>query len=249
MKKKNNNFIDKEVNKLHRILLVDDDPAISEMVQHFLEKEGFYVSTAVNGEEGLARFLNTSFHLILIDIMMPKLDGIETIKHIREQSAVPILIMSAKDSDVDKALGLGFGADDYIAKPFSMIELLARIKAAIRRSTTYSIQDEKAAKSNVITCGLLKIDIDNFSVMKNNEEIKLTSKEFALLKLFASHPNRVFTKEQIYSLIWKDDYFGDENVINVHIRRLREKIEDQPSAPKYIKTLWGIGYKWEGHNK
>lgn len=177
--------------------------------------------------------------------MMPKLDGIETMKIIREKSSVPILIMSAKDSDVDKALGLGLGADDYISKPFSMIEFSARIKAAIRRATKYSNSDKKN-ELLMINIRDLTMNVENFLVSKNNKAISLTSKEFDILKLFMQNPNRVFTKAQIYSFIWKDEYFGDENVINVHMRRLREKIEDNPSNPQYIKTLWGIGYKLEG---
>ncbi|GGB69409.1 response regulator transcription factor [Fictibacillus barbaricus] len=228
----------------HKILLIEDDISISEMVQSSLTKDGFIVTTAFNGEEGLTAFNTDSFDIVIVDIMMPKLDGMDVIKFIRERSSVPILIMSAKDSDVDKALGLGFGADDYIAKPFSVIELSARVKAAIRRATKYSTPEQKVEHPLVI--GKLKIDLANFSLSKNDIEINLTSKEFDILKLFVSHPNRVYTKAQIYNFIWNNEYYGDENVINVHIRRLREKIEDDPSNPRYIKTLWGIGYKWEG---
>ncbi|EKQ57428.1 MULTISPECIES: response regulator transcription factor [unclassified Clostridium] len=225
-----------------KILLVEDDISISEMVQNYLVKEGFSIVTAFDGVEAVEKFLKESFNLIVLDIMMPKLDGIEVIKIIRNKSMIPILIMSAKDSDVDKAIGLGFGADDYIAKPFSMIEFSARVKAAIRRATKYSNADKKEEKK-IININELLIDLDNFLVSKNGVGINLTSKEFEILKLFATHPSRVFTKAQIYSFVWNDDYFGDDNVINVHMRRLREKIEDNPSQPKYIKTLWGIGYK------
>jgi DNA-binding response OmpR family regulator len=226
------------------ILLVEDDEAIREMVANFLLLEGFEVTTANNGEEALQYCLNQTFDLVILDIMIPKLNGLEVLKVIREQAALPIIIMSAKDSDVDKALGLGLGADDYIAKPFSMLEFSARVKAVIRRATKYAGQIDH--KQDVIVIGNLKIDIVNFSINKNGQEVKLTSKEFAILKLFVTNRNRVFTKEQIYQLIWKDAYYGDENIINVHIRRLREKIEDDPSNPQYIKTLWGIGYKFEG---
>lgn len=226
----------------NRILLIEDDIAISEMVENYLRKEGFNITTAFNGEEGVSKFLNDSFDLIILDIMMPKLDGMEVMKIIRERSLIPILIMSAKDSDVDKAIGLGLGADDYIAKPFSMVELSARIKAAIRRANQYAKNDKKEDVS-IISVNDISIDLENYSVTKKGVNLQLTSKEFDILKLFISNPNRVFTKAQIYSFIWNDDYFGDENVINVHMRRLREKIEDNPSKPKYIKTLWGIGYK------
>jgi DNA-binding response OmpR family regulator len=228
----------------NRILLVEDDTSISEMVKSYLTKDGFIVTAAFDGEEGILKFLNNDFDLIILDLMMPKLDGIETLKIIREKGSIPILIMSAKDSDVDKAIGLGLGADDYIAKPFSMIEISARIKASIRRATKYSSSD-KREETQIISIGKLVIDLSNFLVSKSGEALQLTSKEFDILKLFIQNPNRVFTKAQIYSSIWKDEYYGDENVINVHMRRLREKIEDNPSNPQYIKTLWGIGYKLE----
>lgn len=226
------------------ILLVEDDEAIREMVDNYLTMEGFQVTTATNGEEALQNCLQKTFDLVILDIMIPKLNGLEVLKIIREQAALPIIIMSAKDSDVDKALGLGLGADDYIAKPFSMLEFSARVKAVIRRATKYSSQAEQ--KQEVLEIDNLKIDIVNFSITKSGQDIKLTSKEFSILKLFVTNRHRVFTKEQIYQTIWKDAYYGDENIINVHIRRLREKIEDDPSHPHYIKTLWGIGYKFEG---
>ena len=228
----------------NKVLIVEDDLAISEMVREYLIKDGFIVTTAFDGEEAILKYLNNDFDLLLLDLMMPKLDGIETMKIIREKSSVPILIMSAKDSDVDKAIALGLGADDYISKPFSMIEISARIKAGIRRATKYSNND-KNGEVLVIKVGKLTIDVENFLVSKHDQTIQLTSKEFEILKLFIQNPNRVFTKGQIYGFIWKDEYFGDENVINVHMRRLREKIEDDPSKPQYIKTLWGIGYKLE----
>ena len=227
-----------------RILLVEDDESISEMVEKYLRSEGFIITTVNNGEAAVKQNQSSAFDLIILDIMMPKLDGLEVLRIIRETSAVPILIMSAKDSDVDKALGLGLGADDYLAKPFSLLELSARVKAAIRRATQYS--REQQLNEDVIEIGDLKIDVTNFLVMKGKEHIKLTAKEFAILKLFASNQNRVFTKQQIYQLVWDDEYYGDENIINVHMRRLREKIEEEPSNPRYIKTLWGIGYKLEG---
>lgn len=227
-----------------KILLVEDDISISEMLKNYLTKEGFIVTTASDGEEGVAKFFHEYFDFIILDIMMPKLDGIEVMKIIREKSSVPILIMSAKDTDVDKAVGLGLGADDYISKPFSMIEISARIKANIRRATKYSNRhNEKKHGLEIMEINNLRIDLENFSVTKNNEIVQLTPKEFEILKLFVTNPSRVFTKAQLYSFVWKDEYFGDENVINVHMRRLREKIEDNPSDPRYIKTVWGIGYR------
>ncbi|WP_026693107.1 response regulator transcription factor [Peribacillus kribbensis] len=227
----------------NKILLVEDDTAISEMVSTQFVKEGFDVKAVFDGEEALRTFWEGAFDLILLDLMLPKLNGMEFLKRVREKSSVPILIMSAKDGDLDKALGLGFGADDYIAKPFSMIELVARVKAAIRRATSYSQQKPSQEERRTLAVGDLILDLDNFSLEKQGKDIKLTSKEFQILRLFLSHPNRVYTKAQIYSIVWEDEYYGDENVINVHMRRLREKIEEQPSQPRYIKTLWGIGYK------
>ncbi|MED0902935.1 DNA-binding response regulator [Bacillus cereus] len=226
----------------HHILLVEDDISIQEMVETYLVKEGFQVTIASDGEEGVNTYLKGSFDLIILDIMMPKLDGLEVVRIIREKSAVPILMMSAKDTDVDKAVGLGLGADDYICKPFSMIELAARVKAAIRRSTKYSAVE---SKDEAIQIGDLIIDPINFTVEKKGRQLKLTLKEFEILKLFVKNQNRVFTKAQIYTLVWNEEYYGDDNVINVHMRRLREKIESDPSNPEYIKTLWGIGYKLE----
>ncbi|MEK5415022.1 DNA-binding response regulator [Paenibacillus odorifer] len=230
-----------------RVLLIEDDEAISEMVRSYLVKEGYEVEAVFDGEVAERTFRTGGpFDLVLLDLMLPKRSGTDILQTIRAESLVPVLIMSAKDSDVDKALGLGFGADDYITKPFSMIELAARVKAAIRRAgyASPSIQvEDQAPVKQMISIGRLTVDLDNFSALKNGEEVKLTSKEFHILKLFVTHPGRVFTKAQIYASVWEDDYFGDENVINVHMRRLREKIEDDPSHPEYIKTLWGIGYK------
>lgn len=226
----------------NKILLVEDDIAINEMVKDYLIKEGFKVITAYDGYEALNIFNREAFDLILLDLMLPRINGMDLMRMIREKNMIPILIMSAKDSDVDKAVGLGLGADDYISKPFSMIELSARIKAALRRASQYS-KISKTEESSIIKLGDLEISLDNFSVLKNGDRIELTSKEFDILKLFVSNPSRVFTKAQIYNLVWNDNYYGDDNVINVHMRRLREKIEENPSQPKYIKTLWGIGYK------
>lgn len=232
----------------HRVLLVEDDEDISRIVYSYLVKEGYEVETAFDGEAAEKLFHSGGpYDLVLLDLMLPKRSGTDVLQSIRSGSLVPVLIMSAKDSDVDKALGLGFGADDYIAKPFSMIELAARVKAAIRRAGYASrgvhADNPVEEQNKMISLRDLTVDLDNFSVRKNGEEVKLTAKEFHILKLFVSNPGRVFTKAQIYSQVWADDYYGDENVINVHMRRLREKIEDDPSHPEFIKTLWGIGYK------
>ncbi|MFP7176739.1 winged helix-turn-helix domain-containing protein [Priestia filamentosa] len=232
----------------HRILIVEDDQFISDMVNENLTKEGFEVTAAFDGEEALEILNTQTFDVILLDLMLPKIDGMECLRMIRSKSMVPVLIMSAKDEDVDKALGLGLGADDYIAKPFSMLEVVARIKATIRRERHYkSSQAPKAGKderkNKIVRIGDLSINIEGFTVKKLDKKINLTAKEFNILKLLVSNPSQVYTKSQLYRAVWEDDYHGDENVINVHIRRLREKIEDNPSHPNYITTLWGIGYK------
>jgi two-component system response regulator VicR len=224
-----------------RILLIEDDAEISEMVSQHLQQEGMQVVAAFDGVAGVEQFGKQPFSLVLLDLMLPKQNGIDVLSQLRQQSTIPILIMSAKQSDFDKALGLGLGADDYIAKPFSLIELTARIRAAIRRSTQYSQAAEP--ESSVRVVGDLEIDLDNFWVRKHGQELKLTAKEFHILKLFVQHPKQVFTKTQIYNAVWDEEFFGDDNVLNVHIRRLREKIEDDPAEPRYILTLWGIGYK------
>ncbi|GGD59598.1 response regulator transcription factor [Paenibacillus nasutitermitis] len=224
------------------LLLVEDDRNIREIVSDHLTREGYQVVIAIDGEQAKRFFSQDVFDLIILDLMLPGINGMDLLQQIRLKSWIPVLIVSAKDGDVDKALGLGFGADDYLAKPFSLIELTARVKAAIRRSKVTSEANALSEARTILIFDLI-IDSDNFSVRKNGVEIKLTAKEFQILRLFAVHPNRVFTKAQIYEQIWNEEYYGDENVINVHMRRLREKIEDNPSTPRYIKTLWGIGYK------
>ncbi|TSB47800.1 response regulator transcription factor [Alkalicoccobacillus porphyridii] len=227
---------------MERILLVEDDLAISDMVRTFLIKEGFKVDAVFTGKEASNRFANDSYDLVLLDLMLPEINGMDFLQALRQNSYVPVIIISAKDGEADKAIGLGFGADDYMTKPFSMIELLARVKAAIRRSTQYKVPSQEEA-SPMIYIHELEMDLHNFIVKKNGLEINLTSKEWKILKLFLENPKKVMTKEQIYHSVWEDHYYGDDHVINVHMSRLREKIEDDPAKPKYIKTVWGIGYK------
>ncbi|SDC36754.1 DNA-binding response regulator, OmpR family, contains REC and winged-helix (wHTH) domain [Terribacillus halophilus] len=227
------------------IMLVEDDAQINEMVSDHLKKEGYEVFSVFDGQAALDLFARKSVDLIILDLMLPSVNGLDMLQLIRRKSMLPILIMSAKDSDVDKALGLGFGADDYIGKPFSLIELTARVKAVLRRSKQYSLPVEE--KEQLVQVRDLIIDLNNFSVSKRGEKINLTAKEFQILRLLATSPNQVFTKGQLFESVWKEAYYGDDNVINVHIRRLRGKIEDDASAPMYIKTVWGIGYKMEMH--
>lgn len=224
-----------------KILLVEDDIEISTMLKNFLITENFEVITALDGESACEKFFSDNFSLVLLDLMIPKINGIEVMSKIREHNTVPIIIISAKDTDSDKTLGLGLGADDYITKPFSVTEVLARIKANIRRSTQYTMGT--SMEQPVITQGVLSMNLNDYSVKKNGKEIELTAKEFEILKLLLQNPKKVYTKEQIYSLVWNDAYLGDENAVNVHISRLRTKIEDNPRDPQYIITVWGIGYK------
>ena len=224
-----------------KILLVEDDIEISTMLKNFLITENFEVITALDGESACEKFFSDNFSLVLLDLMIPKMNGIEVMSKIREHNTVPIIIISAKDTDSDKTLGLGLGADDYITKPFSVTEVLARIKANIRRSTQYAMGT--SMEQPVITQGVLSMNRNDYSVKKNGKEIELTAKEFEILKLLLQNPKKVYTKEQIYSLVWNDAYLGDENAVNVHISRLRTKIEDNPRDPQYIITVWGIGYK------
>lgn len=224
-----------------KILLVEDDIEISTMLKNFLITENFEVITALDGESACEKFFSDNFSLVLLDLMIPKMNGIEVMSKIRKHNTVPIIIISAKDTDSDKTLGLGLGADDYITKPFSVTEVLARIKANIRRSTQYAMGT--SMEQPVITQGVLSMNLNDYSVKKNGKEIELTAKEFEILKLLLQNPKKVYTKEQIYSLVWNDAYLGDENAVNVHISRLRTKIEDNPRDPQYIITVWGIGYK------
>lgn len=227
---------------MEKILIIEDDKDIVEMLELYLKSEGYSIVVANDGIEGLQKFRKEEPKLVILDIMMPRMDGIEVVKTIRESSNIPVIFLSAKGSDVDKAIGLGFGADDYLSKPFSMIELLARVKANIRRATIYS--DNREIKK-IYNTHDITIDLENYTVIKDDENINLTMKEFEILKLFIENPNKVFSKSNLYRSIWKEEYYGDENVLNVHIKRLRNKIEKDPKNPVIIKTIWGIGYKYD----
>lgn len=225
-----------------KILLVEDDVEISEMLKNFLITENFEVVTAYDGESACEKFFADEYSIVLLDLMIPKISGMEVMKTIRASSTVPIMILSAKDTDSDKTLGLGLGADDYVTKPFSVTEVLARIKANIRRNTQYTAA-AAAEEEEILTKGELVLNLNAYSVMKNGKKVELTAKEFEILKLLMKNPKKVYTKEQLYSQIWNDAYMGDENAVNVHISRLRNKIEDNPRDPDYVVTVWGIGYK------
>lgn len=224
-----------------KILLVEDDTEISEMLKNFLTTENYEVVCAFDGKEACGRFDVDAFALILLDLMIPGVSGMDVMRHIRKSSVVPIIIISAKDTESDKTLGLGLGADDYITKPFSVVEVLARIKAALRRTLQYD--HAASAVPAVLTAGDLSLNLSDYTCIKRGKAVTLTAKEFGILKLLIQNPRKVYTKEQLYSLVWKDAYYGDENAVNVHISRLRNKIEDDPRNPRYVRTVWGIGYR------
>ncbi len=224
-----------------KLLLVEDDMEISQMLREYLITENYEIVCAFDGEEACDKFDKDSYSLVLLDLMIPKISGMEVMRHIRQGSTVPIIIISAKDTDADITLGLGLGADDYITKPFSVTEVLARIKANIRRNTQYS--KPATIENETLAIGDLVMNLEDYTVTKKSIKVDLTAKEYEILKLLLQNPKKVYTKEQMYSLIWNDAYLGDENAVNVHISRLRNKIEDNPRTPKYIITVWGIGYK------
>jgi len=226
---------------------VEDDREISEMLEEFLIQEAFEVVPAFDGLEACEKFEDGEFDLVLLDLMIPKMSGMDVMKTIREKSVVPILIVSAKDSLLDKSLGLELGADDYITKPFVMAEVLARIKANLRRTNQYAAgSSRKQEEPATLSCGDIQLNPADFTVRKRGKKIDLTAKEFEILRLLMQNPKKVYTKEQIYSLVWEDAYLGDENAVNVHISRLRNKIEDDARNPEYIITVWGFGYRIGG---
>lgn len=219
--------------------MVDDDPNIIKILEHSLVNEGIDFVSVSNGLEALEKIERESFDLVLLDIVMPGIDGYETFQRLRTISGIPVIILTSKDSEVDIITGLRMGVDDYQIKPFSPMELTLRIKAVLRRT-----ENKSDSEAETISAGNLEICKDNHMVKIEGEKIELTPKEFDLLWVLASRPEQVFTKLQILALVWQSTYFGDENTVMVHIRRLREKIEEDPSQPKYIKTVWGIGYKF-----
>ncbi|MCT4618036.1 MAG: response regulator YycF [Marinisporobacter sp.] len=221
-----------------KILVVDDERTISEILKFNLEKEGYDVSVASDGEEAVQKTYQVEPDLILLDVMLPKMDGFQVCKKVRENFNMPILMLTAKEEEVDKVLGLELGADDYVTKPFSMRELLARVKANIRRIEASGTSE----KGNMIISGDLNIDLNKYEVRKREEVIELTLREFELLKYLATQENQVFTREKLLEEVWGYEYYGDIRTVDVTVRRLREKIEDHSSNPKYILTKRGVGY-------
>jgi len=218
-----------------KILVVDDEPAIVKGLVFSLKQDGYEIDAAYDGEEAVDKFINNSYDLVILDVMLPKLNGFGVLQKIREHSKLPVIMLTAKGEDMDKILGLEYGADDYMTKPFNILELKARIKAIFRRMNGGS-------QEQVIKYKNMTINLVNRSVSIDGKEINLTAKEFDLLQLFATNPGKVYSRESLLEIIWKYDYLGDLRTVDVHIRRLREKIEKNPSQPDFIFTKWGVGY-------
>ena len=223
-----------------RVLVVDDEKLIVKGIRFSLEQDGMEVDCAYDGEEALEAAKKKEYDVVLLDVMLPKLSGFEVCQQIREFSMMPIIMLTAKGDDMDKILGLEYGADDYITKPFNILEVKARIKAIMRRSSKNTATGSTDTKT--VTFGEMKIDCENRRVYISGKEVNLTAKEFDLLELLVFNPNKVYSRENLLNIVWGYDYPGDVRTVDVHIRRLREKIESNPSEPKYIHTKWGVGY-------
>lgn len=227
---------------MKKILIVDDEKPISDIIAFNLTNEGYAVEKAYDGEEAIEQFLKVQPDLVILDLMLPKMDGLEVCREIRKTSAVPVIMLTAKDSEIDKVLGLELGADDYVTKPFSNRELIARVKANLRRNALRDAAQDDENTVNEIVIGELIIHQDAYIISKRGEEIELTHREFELLHYLAKHIGQVMTREHLLETVWGYDYFGDVRTVDVTIRRLREKIEDIPSHPAYIVTRRGVGY-------
>jgi len=228
---------------MYNILVCDDDKEIVKAIEIYLNKEGYNVLKAYDGEECLKILKNNVIHLIILDIMMPKKDGIETLNEIRKTEILPVIMLSAKSEDEDKIKGLNLGADDYVTKPFNPLELIARVNSGIRRYTKLGTVD--SANKNIYMTGELIIDDDLKKVTVDGKDVKLTPTEYNILKFLTKNKGNVYSIEKIYENVWNDEAYSAENIIAVHIRHIREKIEINPKEPKYLKVIWGIGYKIE----
>ena len=224
------------------ILVCDDDKEIVDAIEIYLQQEGYHVIKAYDGEQAIEQLEKNDVQLLIMDVMMPRLDGIRATLKIRENSSIPIIILSAKTEDADKILGLNIGADDYITKPFNILEVKARIKAIMRRARS---EHEEKEKAKTIEAGDLKLDCESRRVFIAGKEINLTAKEFDVLELLVFNPNKVYSRENLLNIVWGYEYPGDVRTVDVHIRRLREKIEANPSEPKYVHTKWGVGYYFQ----
>ena len=225
-----------------KVLVVDDEKLIVKGIRFSLEQDGMDVDCAYDGQEALDLIQKNEYDVVLLDVMLPVLTGFEVCQQVREFSDVPIIMLTAKVDDMDKILGLEYGADDYITKPFNILEVKARIKAIIRRSNAGHSHDENP---KLLTYDVLKVDCDSRRAYIDEKEVNLTAKEFDLLELLMVHPNKVYSREELLNTVWGYDYPGDVRTVDVHIRRLREKIENKPSDPKYIHTKWGVGYYFQ----
>jgi DNA-binding response OmpR family regulator len=224
-----------------RVLVVDDEPIVTEVVQRYLIREGYQVQVAADGRAALKHARDSAPDLVVLDLMLPEIDGLEVCRQLRAESSVPIIMLTAKGEESDKILGLGLGADDYLTKPFSPGELIARVKAVLRRTQVAA----PTMPGDAVRVGSLRINPGGRSVERDGEPIHLTAKEFDLLYFLARSPGQVFTREQLLNNVWDFDWYGDQSTVTVHIRRLREKIEPNPVRPRYVKTVWGVGYKFE----
>ena len=225
-----------------KVLVVDDEKLIVKGIRFSLEQDGMEVDCAYDGEKALKCAKNKEYDMILLDLMLPKMNGLEVCQQIREFSDVPIIMLTAKGEDMDKILGLEYGADDYITKPFNILEVKARIKAIMRRAGKNATQETKA---KVVEVGELRLDCESRRVFIGTREINLTAKEFDVLELLVFNPNKVYSRENLLNIVWGYEYPGDVRTVDVHIRRLREKIESNPSEPKYVHTKWGVGYYFQ----
>lgn len=226
-----------------KIMVVDDELELAELIKDYLEEERYNVLISADGKEAIEMFRTHQPNLVVLDIMLPGVDGMEVCRTIRSESRVPIIMLSAKKTDVDKILSLGLGADDYVVKPFSPGEVVARIKAQLRRYNMLSSDDEPKDR---LRWDKMEIDLKGYTVTMNGKPIEFSAKEFEVLRLFALHPGQVLTREQIFENIWGFNRFGDLNTVTVHIKKVRKKIEINPSNPQYIKTVWGVGYRFDG---
>jgi len=226
-----------------KILIVEDEKEIAELVRDYLVREGYEVIISHDGEQGLQDYRRHAPVMVILDIMLPRVDGMELCRMIRNESNIPILMLSAKHGEVDKILSLGLGADDYMTKPFSPGEMVARIKAQLRR---YTLLSTPPGNQGMLKYGELEIDSKGYNVFLAGKKVDLPAKEFEILNLLAANPQQVFTREQIFERIWGFNEFGDINTVTVHIRKIREKIEPEPANPRFIKTIWGVGYKFDG---
>ena len=231
---------------MYNILVVDDDKEIVESIEIFLKNEGYNVYKAYNGMEALDVLVNNDVHLILMDIMMPKLDGIKATIKIREEKNIPIILVSAKSEDTDKIMGLNIGADDYITKPFNLLELIARVKSNLRRYVTLgTYNNEKLGNNEVLISGGLELNTSTKEDKVDGQIVRVTPIEFKILNLLIANKGRVFSIDEIYEKVWNEESFNVENTVAVHIRRIRGKIEINPKEPRYLKVVWGVGYKIE----